>query len=411
LPQLPLIAAPRWKGVDATSYCRNFAFLTATPPPALKDALTVYDIQMGSLEPERSGLRILNLLPEDPRWVDFLKDHPDALLYHHPAWFELLRETFGYKAAALGCVDGTGRLSGILPLLRQRSYFADVHFSSLPRTPVTGPLATDDDSLRTLLSAAASLVDNSRTHRVQLNVMGPRLDGLIHGFNCVRQRNTYVLDLPSSPEHLRFGSSRNNSRIRWAVRKSSRSGVSLREASSLDDLRRWYQLYLGTMRAHVTPPQPFRLFRLMWESLAPRHLFRLLLAERNAGGQTSLLAGSIFLIYGHTVLYAYNGRDHSQLEFRPNDAIQYRAITEACAAGFRRYDFGPVSMHNDGLADFKEKWSAKPVELYSYGYPWQPESERMLLGSSSLRSAAEWAWHRLPLPVTSAAGTFIDKFL
>lgn len=366
--------------------------------------MAVHDIQDGS--PDSSS--ILNLAPDDSRWTDFVANHPDALPYHHPAWFEVLRETFGYAPAALGCIDGTGRLSGVLPLLQKRSLLAGLHLSSLPHTPVAGPLANDDGSLRVLLAAAAGLVDGSRARWLQLKVTEPCLDGLTEGFSRDAWADTYVLDLPDDPEQLRFGNSRNHSRILWAVRRSARLGVTVREASSLEDLRRWYHLYSGTMRAHAAPPRPFRLFKSMWELLAPRQLFRLLLAERCAGGRTDLLAGSIFLLHGRTIVYAFNGRDRAQLGFRPNDAINWHAITEACGSGFRRYDFGEVTRHNDGLVDFKEKWSAKPVKLYRCYYPAQREIQRGLHDeSSAVRAAAEWVWRRLPLPVTEGAGRWI----
>jgi hypothetical protein len=373
--------------------------------------LAVNDIQASSPDSATTGLRVFDLRPEDPRWEGFVADHPDALPYHHPTWFQVLREAFGYTPTALGCADGTGQLSGILPLFEKKSLLAGLHLSSLPHTPVAGPLATDRESLRALLSAAASRVDHSTARWLQLKVMGPGLDGLVDGFSRVAWDPTYVLDLPNDPEHLRFGSSRNHARIRWAVRKAGRLGVTVREASSLDDVRRWYDLYLETMREHATPPRPLRLFELMWEVLAPRDRLRLLLAERQAGGRTQVLAGSVYLLHGRTVVYAFNGRDRTQLEFRPNDAIHWKAITEACSAGFRRYDFGEVAAGNQGLADFKEKWGAEPVQLYRYHYPQHREVERGVLEAGSLRQAVDWTWRRLPLPVTAGLGRWIYRRL
>ncbi len=317
---------------------------------------------------------VFDLDADDPRWAEFVSAHRDALPYHHPAWFQVLREAFGYSAAALGCADSSGRLSGMLPLLEKKSLLAGLHHSSLPHTPVAGPLAVDGDSRQALLSAAASR-------------------------------------MPNSPQQLRFGGSRNNSRIRWAVRKASRLGVTVREASSPADVRRWYELYLQTMREHAVPPRPLRMFEIMWEILAPGGLMRLLLAERQAGGRTELLAGSIFLLHGRTVVYAFNGRDRAQLAFRPNDAIHWKAITEAAANGFRRYDFGEVGGGNDGLVDFKEKWGAKPVELYRYHYPRDREIERRLLAPGGFRRTAECAWRQLPLPATATLGRWIYRCL
>lgn len=352
-------------------------------------------------------LEAVDLRPEDPRWGDLVAGQPGALPYHHPAWSQVLHETFGYRLAALGCTDATGRLTGVLPLVEKKSLLAGVHLSSLPNTPSAGPLAIDRASLATLVSGAAARVNHSAASWLQLKVEGPAVDGLTDGFSGGIWGPTYMLHLPDDPEHLRFGGSRHNSAIRRNIRKAARLGVTVREASSPGEVRRWYRLYLVTMRAHGIPPRPLRLFEVIWDILAPLGLARLLLAERSAGGRSQLLAGCLFLVHNNTVVYAFNGRDPTQLEYRPNDAIHWHAMTEACQAGRRRYDFGEDSSGNGGLVRFKEKWGAVPVDLYRYHYPRQREVERGMLAPGPLRRAAESAWRRLPLRATAALGTLI----
>lgn len=354
---------------------------------------------------------VINLGPEDPRWGKFVAGQPDATPYHHPAWSHVLRETFGYRLAALGCADTTGRLTGVLPLVEKKSLLAGVHLSSLPNTHTAGPLAIDRASLGALLSGAATRVEHSAASWLQLKVEGPGLDGLTAGFSGGTWLPSYVLDLPADPEHLRFGglhhNSRHNAGVRRNVRKAARFGVAVREASSFGDVRRWYRLYLVTMRAHGLPPRPLRLFELIWDVLTPLGMARLLLAERSSGGPTQLLAGSLFLAYNRVAFFAFHGHDPTQLEFRPNDAIHWNAITEACQAGRRRYSFGEVSRGNEGLARFKEKWGAVPVDLCRYYYPRQREVERGILGSGPVLRSAQSAWRHLPLPVTAALGGLI----
>jgi hypothetical protein len=350
---------------------------------------------------------VIDLGPEDPRWGDFVAGQPGALPYHHPAWSQVLQETFGYRLATLGCTDATGHLTGVLPLVQKKSLLAGVHLSSLPNTHTAGPLAIDRASLGALLGGAAARVDHSSASWLQLKVEGPALDGLTCGFSGGVWGPTYVVDLPADPDHLRFGSSRHNSTIRRNVRRAARLGVAVREASSFADVRRWYRLYLLTMRAHGLPPRPLRLFEVIWDILTPRGLARLLLAERSSGGPTQLLAGSLFLAHNGAVVFAFHGHDPAQLEFRPNDAIHWSAMTEACRAGRRRYDFGEVASGNEGLARFKRKWGAVPIDLYRYHYPRQREVERGVLAAGPFRRSAESVWRRLPLPVTAALGRWI----
>jgi len=359
----------------------------------------------------RPGLRTFELEPEDPAWAEFAAGHPQALPYHHPSWVRVLREAFGYGNATLGCADSTGRLRGILPLLEKKSILTGLRLSSLPHTPVAGPLASDADSLRALLSAATERVDHGQVRWLQLKVSGTGLGAPMNGFSRQEWDPAYVLDLPGNPEDMRFGNSRHHSAISRAVRKATRLGVTVRPASSRADVRRWYRLYLETMRAHAIPPRPFRLFELMWDVLAPSDRMRLLLAERQTGGEVRLLAGSLFLMHGQTVIFAFNGRDRSQLEFRPNDAIHWTAIMDACAAGYRRYDFGEATDGNPGLLAFKEKWGAKPVNLCRYHYPRQPRMERGILAPGPLQRTQECAWRLLPPAMTARVGRWVYRLL
>src|SRR5690606_29721218 len=112
------------------------------------------------------------------------------------------------------------------------------------------------------------------------------------------------------------------------------------------------------------PPRSYRFFGSLWRNLHPHGLMRLLVAEHQQNGKRRVLAGSIFLLFGRTVFYAFNGCRRDDLPFRPNDAIHWYAIQEVCRAGFQTYDFGEVAESDHGLAEFKRKWGAEPRRLY-----------------------------------------------
>jgi hypothetical protein len=299
-------------------------------------------------------------------------------------------------------------MTGILPLLAKKSLLSGSYLSSLPCTPIAGPCADDPYSLQALVSAAVARINDSAAQWLQLKTLDPGLGDLANGFSRASWAHTYMLDLPDDPGKIRFGTSRNHSNVLRMVRHAQRQGVTVREASSLQDVRRWYKLYLDTMRFYATPPKPFRLFEVMWAILVPQGRLRLLLAEKQIGRSTRLLAGCLYLINGRTIVFAFNGRDRSQLQLKPNDAIHWRAITDACTAGFRRYDFGEAAADNTGLQYFKEKWGTRPMQIYGYKYP---RLERGTPGPDALSGAADQVWRRLPLAATAKLGGWIYRHL
>jgi len=84
----------------------------------------------------------------------------------------------------------------------------------------------------------------------------------------------------------------------------------------------------------------------------------------------------------------------SALTLRPNDLLQFRAITDACAKGRRRYDLGEVTEHDEGLAAFKRKWGAQGRRLERYEYPpLVGDNAGGGNGPGSARRVAQAAWY------------------
>jgi hypothetical protein len=327
-----------------------------------------------------------------------------------------VEEEYGREAIVLACEDAEGRLRGGLPLMataglpwglggeRTRS-----RLSSLPRTPVAGPLATEPEVARALIDAAIERIRGDAWLELELKPrreLGDIADGLVR----VSWRQTFVVELPREAERLRFGNARNHSRVRWSVNKAAKLGVRVRTAEEEHDLAAWYQLYLETMRWNGVPPRSFRFFATLWRELKAVGLMRLLLAEENVAGHTRLLAGSIILAYGQTAFYAFNGCRRDAFAARPNDILQWHAIHQACRDGFRWYDLGEVPKSQPTLANFKRKWGAQPRRLYRYYYfddPTAGDDDAAIGIKGLLMPAARALWHCLPLGATEKLGDWI----
>jgi CelD/BcsL family acetyltransferase involved in cellulose biosynthesis len=364
----------------------------------------------------QDGFRIRAVdVTADPRWDTFVEKHPDGLVYHHSRWLHALERENGCRALALACETADGSLVGILPLFATRGVplmrgaLTGPRLASLPRTPIAGPLAADRDVAAALVHEAAAYAEGAGM-QLQLKVDGPRLEGLAPDLVGIPWRESYVLGLPSEPDTLRFGNARTHNRIKWAIGKAERAGVAVRPADHEEELRAWYALYLETMRDHLVPPRPYRLFRTLWEVMKPAGLFELVLAEERASRPPRLLAGSIFLMLGRTVFYAFNGRQRSSLALRPNDLIIWAAIHDATRRGFRRFDLGEVATGQRGLAKFKQKWGAEGTRLYRYYTPPVAAQEVPDADVEPHRIAAA-LWQRMPLRATALAGDIAYHYL
>lgn len=339
--------------------------------------------------------------------------HAEGLVYHTSAWLRVLQREYGQPAIGLAVEDAAGKMQGVLPLMATKglpmglwSGVGGRRLSSLPRTPVAGPLADGRDGLAVLVRGAVERTPPGA--RLQLKPAEAELNDVVERVVAHPWRLTYILELPERPEQVRFGKSRSNARVRSGINSAVRHGLVVRRADSIADVRAWHRLYLETMRHHAIPARPLRLFEAMWDELHPRGMMRLLLAER----QRELLAGSVLLMFGPTVFYAFSGAMPHVLSLRPNDLLQWQAISDACTDRYRRYDLGEVADGNEGLKHFKSKWGAQPRRLYRYSYPPAPQPDDG--GGSRFAALAELverSWRAVPLKATAAAGRLVYRYL
>jgi Acetyltransferase (GNAT) domain len=374
---------------------------------------------------------------EDSRWKEFIYSHPDALIYHHPAWLTALESEYGQKCICLACEDEAGQLCAILPLLYTRGLpikfgrmATGKRLSSLPRTPIAGPLATNQKAAAAIVQYAIELAAAQPGVQLEIKTHLKDLDKSTDELTCTPWRPTYVAELPSAVEgrewenfwedlrlpractscqgcrRLRFGNARRQHRVNWAVNKAIKLGLEVRDAETEEDLARWYELYLLTMRHNAVPPRPYRFFHSLWSSLHPIGKMRLLLAEQHNAGQTRLVAGSVLLQFGQKVFYAFTGCAPEDFGLHPHDILQIEAIRGACRSGFRWYDFGEVSEEHEALAQFKTKWGGDPIGLYRYYYP-APVARTSDGGGGRLASSARKVWRSLPAKATELLGDLI----
>lgn len=375
----------------------------------------------------------------DPRWNQFVSSHPDALIYHHANYLSALESEYGQKCRALACEHRNGRLHAILPLFYVKGLPIKLgrsatrnRLSSLPRTPVAGPLAIDEAGMKAVLQHAIELVREEPGLQLEIKTRQAGLSDIVPELRSVAWNSTYIQELPARVEgspweefcedlrlprecgpcqecrRLRFGNARKQHRVSWAVNKALRLGLEVREAQDETDLAAWYRLYLDSMRYHSFPPRPYRFFAALWSTLRPLGQMKLLLAESNGTSTRRMVAGSVVLRFGETVFYAFTGCAHKDFSLHPHDILQLELIRDSCRSGFRWYDFGEVSERDAGLAQFKGKWGTEARRLYRYYYPApEPGHEKR---ASLLVSCMRRAWRLLPLRLSETLGERIHRY-
>jgi CelD/BcsL family acetyltransferase involved in cellulose biosynthesis len=290
---------------------------------------------------------------EDPEWQRFACEKQDSTPFHHPAWAQLLTETYRYRGFAVAVREGDQRIRAGSPFLEVRTAVGRRRWISLPFTDECSPLAEDGSSLHRLAQAVAIVQASHRGPAIELR---GTMDEL--GWRRAADAVTHELELTGGVDNVRRGFSR--SQVVRNIARAEREHVVVRRASCREDLDAFYALHTRTRRRQGVPVQPRRFFERLWTRLIEPGLGSILLADT---GERSAVAGALFLSFGGTTIYKFGASDPESWAQRPNHLIFWSAIQEACARGDRRFDFGRTDLANAGLRAFKAGWGARERPL------------------------------------------------
>jgi serine/alanine adding enzyme len=81
-------------------------------------------------------------------WDAFVVGRAESTLFHRFAWKSLLERVHGHECLYLATRDVSGRLSGVLPLVRVRSVLFGHFLVSMPFVSYGGPLGAASRSGR-----------------------------------------------------------------------------------------------------------------------------------------------------------------------------------------------------------------------------------------------------------------------
>ncbi len=384
---------------------------------------------------EQSKLRVIEVdIHSDPRWEKFVELHPDATIFHHPLWLQVLEREYDQPRITLACEDNQGNLQAILPLLFTRGLPFGVggnlvgrRLSSLPRTPLAGPLALTPEASAVLLRAAMKIVEKTRGQTLQIKALSALLDGPVDGLVQRPWRTSYAVTLPEERRKLgqeecfrkfgpcetcsilRFGNSANHRKVTWAVKKARSLETSIEEAQSETELSEWYEIYLETMRRNCVPPRPYRLFEAFWDLLRPRGYMRLLVARDQT--RSRIIGGSILFTYRDNIFAGFAACREKDFPLHPNDLLHWVGIHDACRQGCRTYDFGETPGDAPDLARFKRKWNCSETQLWRYYYSPGETPDLDFDKSPLAKKIAARLWSCLPLQGTAVLGDWLYRCL
>ncbi|WP_217206767.1 peptidoglycan bridge formation glycyltransferase FemA/FemB family protein [Streptomyces sp. AC550_RSS872] len=183
----------------------------------------------------------------------------------------------------------------------------------------------------------------------------------------------YVCQVPFAGRSLGDLQRGLNQQWRRNIKKADKAGVKVVRGGP-EDLPVFYDLYAETAERDRFIPRPLPYFQRMWAALTAEHPDRMRLYLAHHDGET--LAAATMLMVGTHVWYSYGASTSRRREVQPNNAMQWRMMTDAHALGAAVYDFRGItdtleeSNHLLGLLRFKVGAGGEAVEyLGEWDFP------------------------------------------
>ena len=156
----------------------------------------------------------------DLKWDSFLSSHPEGTIYHHPSWLKVIEEESGQEILKLVCTNNENEIVGIFPLQKTKGFPfglggvpSSKRLSSLPRTPIGGPLTTDEFATDKLIEEAINIVSENPDQLLQIKSYSTDLNKSVEVLKKHFWREIYIKEIPPHPDEIRFGNSRNHAAI------------------------------------------------------------------------------------------------------------------------------------------------------------------------------------------------------
>jgi hypothetical protein len=298
------------------------------------------------------GLKVFESPGEE--WDEFASRYTD-LIFYHSVWSEVLRKGLGGQPLYFYLREG-GEIVAGLPGVLLNFKILKILYASIPY----GNFVGDKSYFLPMIEFLDREFRKRKIDQVRITE-SPFLEPFQpETFKPISAKCT-LLDLKRFDKERIWDSYR--SEVRRAIRKAQRNGLSVRRATSREEVEIFYRLYLSSMeRNRAAAKYPRQWFYALYDVLIRQGKANIFFAAK----RDQYTAGVVLIYSSDSVHYLHNGSEKTYLESRPNDLIVDQIIQDSLKEGKATLDFMGSDADDLPLLRFKEKWGSQSVDLSTH---------------------------------------------
>jgi len=173
---------------------------------------------------------------------------------------------------------------------------------------------------------------------------------------------TRILDLDDGEVELLKNMKQNHRNL---VRRATREGVTIKTSDSIEDVKLVHDLLKFTSKRHHFIPFSLNYLQNEFKTFEKINGVKVYLAYY----EEELLAAAIVYFYGDTVVYKHGASNMKHPKIPASYAIQWKAIKDALAGGYKYYNFWGIAPKGKkkhpfyGITHFKKGFGGRTVNL------------------------------------------------
>jgi serine/alanine adding enzyme len=327
------------------------------------------------------------------RVIGYVFNDAKAKFYHLPECCKLIQREFGHAVIYLLAIEDS-EITGILPLVRQKSYLFGDHLISMPYFNYGGIVAKSEAVEIKLLEAAINIAKDMSVSDIELREMHCR-----QPLKNKQNKVTMLLDLKDQDLMWQSLGTKMRAQIKRPIQHNIKSKVG--KAELLDD---FYFVFSRNMRDLGTPVYKKSFFSSLIEAFEQYVSLHVVTINNEP-------VGAAFVIeFKDTVEVPWASTLREYNKYGTNMFMYWEILKYAINGGYKYFDFGRSSM-DSGTYRFKKQWGAKPVQLY-WNY-WLAAGHDMPMTNTSNAKYALMInlWKKMPLAFTNWLGPKLARNL